>query len=69
MGIYEDSMTADVIQFNQPVSMYILPCHKCGSKVFSIVCEGTQMVKMVCPTLDCETVYDFTEDGIEVPLE
>ena len=61
---------ADVIQLNAKTTpMYILPCHRCGSKVFSIVCEGTRISKIVCPTLDCETVYDFTEEGIEVPLE
>ena len=57
-----------VIQLKKPELQYILPCSKCGSMVFAIVCEGDQISSIVCPTEDCETVYDFTDEGLEIPI-
>ena len=44
-----------------------LSCSKCGSLLWNVVMEADTVAQIVCPS--CDTVYDFTEEGIEIVFE
>jgi len=62
-------VTAEIIQFSKASPQVLLECSRCGKKIWAIVCEGNQIARIVCPTEDCPSVFDFADDGIEVDME